>query len=196
MGVTITAHHLWMTIDDVVGNVDNYCKPLAKTEGDRRALIRSVVGGWEGKLRERVMFGSDSAPHDVGAKRGRSQSGGGCCSPTAAAGCFTQGWTTQLVVGAVDQALCEGWLLEDEPQLKDGEMVVDALKAFLSGNARRFYGLGDDGGERIVLERGKGVIPMAISEEGGEGLVVNCFRGGERTWGLRWVGEGGDENET
>ncbi len=57
VAATITAHHLFLTLDDVVGNPHNFCKPIAKYEDDRRALIEAAIIG------ERFFFGSDSAPH-------------------------------------------------------------------------------------------------------------------------------------
>ncbi len=47
VAATITAHHLWITIDDVCGDVFNHCKPVAKTQVDRVALVRAVVEGNE-----------------------------------------------------------------------------------------------------------------------------------------------------
>lgn len=43
VAATITAHHLWMTVDDVMGKNLNFCKPVAKGEEDRRALCRAVI---------------------------------------------------------------------------------------------------------------------------------------------------------
>lgn len=241
VATTITAHHLYLTRDAVPGNPDNYCRPLAKLESDRRALLRAVLGVYDRRLRGRVLFGSDSAPHDVEMKRGMNV-GRACCGGDAtagilpslvpatevatatavpgagagasvaatqqpAAGCFTQPFATQLVVGAVDQALADGWVydqLENDDNgfvELDGEGVIAALTAFLSGNAARFYKLNDDAdgnvvfgskeNEMIELERGKALIPMSVSVQDGdgrlEGPVVNCFRGGEITWGLKWI---------
>lgn len=45
VAATITAHHLWLTIDDVCGDVFNFCKPVAKTAVDRIALVQTIVGG-------------------------------------------------------------------------------------------------------------------------------------------------------
>jgi len=39
---TITLHHLLITLDDVIGGMfspHNFCKPIAKTESDRQALL-------------------------------------------------------------------------------------------------------------------------------------------------------------
>ena len=77
VAATITAHHLWITVDDVCGNAFNFCKPVAKTTVDRVALLRAVVSG-----NSKFFFGSDSAPHTLDAKKS---------GKNAPAGCFTQG---------------------------------------------------------------------------------------------------------
>lgn len=61
VGATITAHHLLLTIDDVLSDrglrPHYFCKPLLKTRDDRDALIQAAVSD------PKVFFGSDSAPH-------------------------------------------------------------------------------------------------------------------------------------
>jgi dihydroorotase len=47
---SITAHHLWMSVDDWCGDAFNFCKPVAKTPADRVALLRAVVEGGAGKF--------------------------------------------------------------------------------------------------------------------------------------------------
>ena len=49
VAATITAHHLWLTVDDWCGCSDNFCKPVAKTPADRVALVRAAVDP-EGKV--------------------------------------------------------------------------------------------------------------------------------------------------
>ena len=180
VAATITSHHLWITINDVAGDVDNFCKPVAKSEHDRRALLKAVVGQYDPRLDGRIMFGSDSAPHAIDKKHVAP-------GQKSAAGCFTQPYTTQLVIGAVEQALTDG-ILEGISE----EKLVPALRAFLSENARRFYGLeGSTSTHRIVLERRPGVDMMKVvskPEESDE--VVSVFRGGTQTWSLRWAGVG------
>ena len=67
VAATITAHHLLISIDDVIGYSQKsggkmqphfFCKPVPKTEGDRKALVRAVTRG-----NPKFFFGSDSAPH-------------------------------------------------------------------------------------------------------------------------------------
>lgn len=72
---SITAHHLLLTLDDVIGGKlrhHNFCKPVAKTRKDREALIKAATSGDPS-----FFFGSDSAPHRNTAKESGS------------AGCFT-----------------------------------------------------------------------------------------------------------
>jgi dihydroorotase len=60
---TVTLHHLLLTLDDLIGgnlNPHNFCKPVVKTPKDRDALQNLVKNG-----HEKVMFGSDSAPHSI-----------------------------------------------------------------------------------------------------------------------------------
>lgn len=57
VAATITAHHLSLVTDDVVGDPFCFCKPVAKSEADRRALIRAVVGLEGEGLKGRIFFG-------------------------------------------------------------------------------------------------------------------------------------------
>ena len=60
---TITLHHLFLTLDDLAGDVLNphfFCKPIIKTPKDKEALQKIVKSG-----HKKVMFGSDSAPHSI-----------------------------------------------------------------------------------------------------------------------------------
>lgn len=48
VAASITAHHLELTLDDVIGDgirPHNYCKPIAKRELDRAALQDAAMGG-------------------------------------------------------------------------------------------------------------------------------------------------------
>jgi dihydroorotase len=77
VAATITVHHLLITLDDVIGdklNPHNFCKPIAKREGDRAALVTAALSA-----NPKFFLGTDSAPHAQGMKECSS----GC------AGCFT-----------------------------------------------------------------------------------------------------------
>lgn len=61
VAATITAHHLLLTIDDIIGDKicpHNFCKPIAKRPEDREALLKAATSG-----NPKFFFGSDSAPH-------------------------------------------------------------------------------------------------------------------------------------
>jgi dihydroorotase len=86
---TITAHHLYLTIDSWAGNSFNFCKPVAKLPSDRAALIDAATSG-----NEKFFLGSDSAPHPQSAKLGKM----------AAAGVFTQPYVMQYVTEIFEHA--------------------------------------------------------------------------------------------
>jgi dihydroorotase len=66
VAATITAHHLRITLDDVIGDKLNphaFCKPIAKRPLDRDALVKAATSG-----NPKFFLGSDSAPHPVETK--------------------------------------------------------------------------------------------------------------------------------
>jgi len=92
LAATITAHHLVITLNDVIGyglEPDNFCKPVAKTAADRKALIAAATSG-----DSRYLFGSDSALHPKGAK----YCAHGC------AGCFTAPVAMPLLAEVFEKA--------------------------------------------------------------------------------------------
>ncbi|KAJ8103539.1 hypothetical protein POJ06DRAFT_264366 [Lipomyces tetrasporus] len=89
VAATITAHHLFLTIDNWAGNSLNYCKPVAKFPSDKQALLDAATSG-----DPKFFFGSDSAPHPIGNKeKGKN----------AAAGVFTQTHAAAYVAEAFYQ---------------------------------------------------------------------------------------------
>ncbi|KAL1387364.1 dihydroorotase [Phyllosticta capitalensis] len=168
VSATITAHHLYLTVDDVVGNGLHFCKPVAKLPADRLALLRAAVSG-----DPKFFFGSDSAPHPAAKKTG--------ADGPPAAGVFTQMHAVQLVVEALEKAVEKKWISEDE-------VTEEKLVRFLSENGRKFYGgeAGErEGKETITLSRGEERVPEKLRHEKGEVEVVP-FRRGEWTWSLQW----------
>ncbi len=118
VAATITAHHLWITIDDIIGysqrsqgklRPHNFCKPIAKHEFDRQALCHAATSG-----NPKFFFGSDSAPHPVDDKE---------CSRVCA-GCFTSP-VALSILAEVFERMNALHLLED----------------FLSVHGKNFYGL-------------------------------------------------------
>ncbi|PIP65398.1 dihydroorotase [Candidatus Peregrinibacteria bacterium CG10_big_fil_rev_8_21_14_0_10_49_16] len=61
VAATITAHHLYLTLNDVIGDgirPHNGCMPMPKDFSDRDALIEAAMSG-----NPKFFLGSDSAPH-------------------------------------------------------------------------------------------------------------------------------------
>ncbi len=88
---SLTVHHMLLTLDDIIGdklNPHHFCKPIAKTEDDRQAIIEAAIGGSPD-----FFFGSDSAPHVVSAKH----------TAHAAAGCFTAPVAMELLAQIFDE---------------------------------------------------------------------------------------------
>ena len=79
-----------MIIDNWAGNPINFCKPVAKFQKDRKALVDAATSGepW-------FFFGSDSAPHPIHAK----QTHVGVC-----AGVYTQSHAIAYVAEIFDKA--------------------------------------------------------------------------------------------
>lgn len=86
---TITVHHLLITLDDIIGSNLNshcFCKPVAKTEDDRQALIEAATSGAYS-----FFLGTDSAPHTRHGKHSGS------------AGCFTAPVAMELLAQVFDE---------------------------------------------------------------------------------------------
>lgn len=112
VSATVTLHHLMITLDDVVGGMmqpDLFCKPIAKTPHDREALREAVFSG-----NEKIMFGSDSAPHPRHKKE--------CVG--CAAGVFTAPVALPLLA-----------------QMFEDENCLELLQSFISNNAQNRYGI-------------------------------------------------------
>lgn len=127
---TITVHHLYLTLDDVVGGMmmpHNFCKPIAKRPQDREALLRVALDA-----HPKVMFGSDSAPHPKDKKESS-----GC-----AAGVFSAPIALQL--------LCE---------IFDKHNKLDNLQAFVSDNAQSIYKICPEFKE-VTLEKRAFEVPQ------------------------------------
>ncbi|KAF1916339.1 hypothetical protein BDU57DRAFT_595052 [Ampelomyces quisqualis] len=162
---TITAHHLSLTIDDWASNPFAFCKPVAKSPEDRDALLQAAV-----RSHGKFFLGTDSAPHDCAAKRGADR---------VAAGVFTQMDALGYVLDALDVGVRRGVVAEEE-------VCWEGLEGFLGGWGRRFYGVRDGRGERIVLRRGAGRVVDVLEAEG-VGVSVVPFRKGEETWSVEWL---------
>lgn len=164
VAATITAHHLFLIVDDWAGDPHNFCKPVAKNPSDRRALLRTVVSG-----NEKFFFGTDSAPHPAEMKRG----------DRSAAGVFTQPHAVSYVIDALEQAI-----LKDV--IQTSEVTPEVLEGFLGKFGRKFYKISDKKGEKIVLRKPSKDVEATLKSEDGS-LEVVPFRRGKMTWGVEWA---------
>lgn len=149
---TITVQHLLITLDDVAGGMLQphlFCKPIAKRYEDRDALQEIALSG-----NEKIMFGSDSAPHPKHAKEAC-----GC-----AAGCFTSPIALQVLTQ----------FFEDHDKL-------DNLQKFLSDNACKIYNM-KPSSKQITLEKKDFTIPA--SYDGFGETVVPMYAGETLRWSL------------
>ena len=165
---TITAHHLFLIIDDWANDPFNYCKPVAKLPADRLALIRTAASG-----NPKFFLGTDSAPHALSAKRGGGDGMGKC-----AAGVFTQPYATQLVLEAFEDAVEKG-ILQSEALSKH------ALTGFLGEFGRKFYGE-PASKERIRVRAGEDRVMEALNFGKDEQRIVP-FRRKEPVYSLEWM---------
>ncbi|KAI5814953.1 hypothetical protein BZA77DRAFT_90336 [Pyronema omphalodes] len=164
VAATITAHHLYLTIDQWADNPHCFCKPVAKLPSDRAALLEAATSG-----NPKFFLGTDSAPHPRSAKVGTA-------TGKTAAGVFTQPYAVQYVASAFDRM---------------GKL--DKLRAFICDFGRDFYKTVEKGWETaedikkdaIVVEKEPGQVVVAEIGQG-EGAVVP-FMAGEKLWSVRWL---------
>ena len=129
---TITAHHLLLTLDDVIGanmNPHTFCKPVVKGPKDREALRQAAFSG-----DKKFFFGSDSAPHLKTKKESGSAAGGIYSSPVA----------VPLMA-----------------QLFEENGKLDKFENFMSVYGPAFYGIAPAAG-CIALIKKESTIPPAI----------------------------------
>jgi len=163
VAATITAHHLFLTVDDWAGDPHCFCKPVAKTPNDRRALIEAIASG-----NPKFFFGTDSAPHPAISKR----------ADKVAAGVFTQPHAVGLVIDALEEAIESGILSPEQ-------VTKEKLEGFLMNSGRDFYRVKDEKNERIVLKCGGAQIANSLQNDELK-LEVIPFRRGKITWGTEW----------
>jgi len=129
VAATLTVHHLYLTLDDVIGDRLNphvFCKPIAKRPEDRAALVAAAMSG-----KSKFFLGSDSAPHQISAKE---------CA-CGAAGVYT--------APVLLPALCE---------LFDRHNKLEFLESFTSGFATDFYKLAEET-QKIELVEERWTVP-------------------------------------
>jgi len=163
VAATITAHHLFIIVDDWAGDPHSFCKPVAKLPSDRRALLKAAVSG-----DPKFFFGTDSAPHPAQNKR----------ADKFAAGVFTQPYAVGLVIDALAQGVETGVLQGDD-------VTKEKLVGFLCEFGRAFYRVPDDRKETIVLSKPADAIGDLLRSSDGAVEVVP-FRSGKKTWKATW----------
>lgn len=155
LAATVTAHHLFLTLDDVIGGglrPRDYCKPVAKYRADRAALLSAATGD-----DPRFFLGSDSAPHPRSGKLAEC----GC------AGVYTAPYLPHYLMTAFAASGVSS------PEV--------ALADFATHRAARFYGL-EDGGRSLLIRPGETRVPEHEWPEGSahdERSVLMPFKGGE-----------------
>ena len=155
---TITAHHLMLTLHDVLSWVGDdgseglcphhYCQPIPQRPEDRQALLDAARSG-----NPKFFFGSDTAPH----LRERKESACGC------AGVFSAPVLLPVLLdifGAGEQS---------------GEQVVGAMQSFVSEFGARFYGLPLNAGT-VALTREEWTVPQSC------GGIVPFLAGRKLAW--------------
>ncbi|KAK0269993.1 dihydroorotase [Friedmanniomyces endolithicus] len=163
VAATITAHHLFLIVDDWAGDPHAFCKPVAKLPSDRRALLKAVVSG-----DSKFFFGTDSAPHRAETKR----------ADRVAAGVFTQPHAVGFVIDALEQGVEMG-------VIKAEDVTKEKLQNFLSEFGRSFYKVEDTMKERIVLSKPSDAVENLLRSADGTVEVVP-FRRAKMTWGVSW----------
>lgn len=137
--------------------------PFIQTPNDRLALLNALVTS-TGKF----FLGTDSAPHDISAKKGKGNT---------AAGVFTQPYAVAYVFTALEEAIARG-------DVKEEQVTQELFEGFLGGFGRKFYGV-EASTERIVVEKKSEVVVDSINGDGG--IEVVPFRKGRDTWSVNWV---------
>lgn len=159
---TITAHHLWLTIDTVAPQPYHFCKPLAKEPKDRDALQGAILSG-----SPKFFLGSDSAPHPISSKTPQIHDGDSAGeTPGCAAGVYTSAVLVPLVA-----------------TLLESFGALDKLPDFVSAHGRKFYGVKAQEGQGVTLRRtSKGSKKVAGVIRGDGVEVVPFWAGKELGW--------------
>lgn len=132
IAATITAHHLCLTLNDVIGygiQPHHGCMPMPKDFDDRDALIEAATSG-----NSKFFLGSDSAPH----VQEKKECAKGAC------GIYTAPVLPQLLVGIFENAGC-----------------FNRLEDFTSRFGADFYSLPLNKGS-ITLIKTEWVVPKQI----------------------------------
>ncbi|MBF7047016.1 dihydroorotase [Campylobacter volucris] len=132
---TITLHHLIITLDDVIGGKMDphlFCKPIAKRYEDKDALCELAFSGYE-----KVMFGSDSAPHPIHTKE--------CC------GCAAGVFSAPVILPVL-------------AELFEKNSNEENLQKFISENACKIHNLKFEKEKIITLEKNTWQVPQKYGD--------------------------------
>ncbi len=152
LAATVTPQHLHINRNAMlVGGIrpHAYCLPVAKREKHRLALRKAATSG-----SPKFFLGTDSAPHERGAK----ESSCGC------AGIFGAPFALESYITVFDE-----------------EDALENFEGFAARHGPAFYGLPVNAGS-ITLKRGKAVVPGAIQAAGSE--IVPFHAGETLGWEL------------
>jgi len=150
---TLTIQHLFLTLDDIVGGMLNphaFCKPIVKRPDDRKALVELALSA-----HPKVMFGSDSAPHQKNNKE---------CHH-GAAGVFTAPIALQTLA-----------------QLFEKHGKLENLNTFISLNAQRIYNFKPKN-KTIKLIKKEFIVPNSYKYKNEE--VVPLFANQLLSWSIK-----------
>jgi dihydroorotase len=173
---TITAHHLFLIVDDWAGDPINYCKPVAKLPSDRIALLQAATSG-----SPKFFLGTDSAPHPLSAKKGGFgvEETGKC-----AAGVFSQPYATQFVLEAFEEAVVKG-------VIQKSDLTPFVVEGFLGAFGRQFYRVEASGRKIRISAKEESVgasLKVGGNAQGGSGGdVVIPFRRKTPIYSLEWL---------
>ncbi len=150
---TLTIQHLFLTLDDVAGGMLNphaFCKPIVKRPDDRKVLVELALSA-----HPKVMFGSDSAPHQKNNKE---------CHH-GAAGVFTAPIALQTLA-----------------QLFEKHGKLENLNTFISLNAQRIYNFKPKN-KTIKLIKKEFIVPNSYKYKNEE--VVPLFANQSLSWSIK-----------
>ncbi len=154
---TITAHHLYDTLDVVIGDMlrpHAYCKPSHKYPGDRAALRKAAAS-----RSKKFGYGSDTAPHGQHTKECAS----GC------AGAYTAEDGFEMAAEAIE---------EEVPH----DQLQPVYQNFFCDVPRSIYGL-EPQGKHVQLVRRPHII--GASTPFGKGLVIPYRAGHTLQWSMQ-----------
>lgn len=154
VAATITLHHLLLTATDMMGEkfqAHKYWKPRPKKAHDRNHLVEAALSG-----DPRFFYGTDSAPHPIGAKHAAE-----CC-----AGVFSEPVALAALAGLFDR-----------------HHAMSKLEPFTSQFGLAWYGMPVDGSDTIILKPKDWLVPETYGE--GALTVVPFMAGQTMSWTIQ-----------